>query len=261
MESTRSITLPTGLWIDGAHEAVVRLRPLTGFDESAVAEAAQATPAERTTALLSRCVLQLGGADEIGPEEVRRLTVGDREALLLHVRGATFGERLQCVVSCPADACRAPLDVELSIRDLLLPPYAAAEEVYEADGCRFHLPTGADQEAAAQLADDLEAAVALLLERCVKAGAPASDLSSVMAELDPQAELVLTLACPACGNEFEVPFDTGDFLARELAGVRDLERDVHRLALHYHWSEPEILALTVDRRRRYLELLAEELAA
>src|SRR6266536_530602 len=261
MENTRSITLPTGLWIDGARESVVQLRPLTGFDESAVAEAVQAMPAERTTALLSRCVLRLGGRDEVGPEDVRRLTVGDREALLLHVRGTTFGERLQCVVGCPAEGCGEKLDLELSIRDLLLPPYATAEEVYERDGCRFHLPTGADQEAAARLADDLEAAVALLLERCVEAGAPARDLSPVMAELDPQAELVLTLACPACGDEFEVPFDAGDFLARELAGARDLERDVHRLALHYHWSEPEILALTVDRRRRYLELLAEELAA
>src|SRR6266536_3297301 len=243
MENTRSITLPTGLWIDGARESVVQLRPLTGFDESALAEAVQATPAERTTALLSRCVLRLGGRDEVGPEDVRRLTVGDREALLLHVRGTTFGERLQCVVGCPAEGCGEALDL------------------YERDGCRFPLPTGADQEAAARLADALEAAVALLLERCVEAGAPARDLSPVMAELDPQAELVLTLACPACGDEFEVPFDAGDFLARELAGVRDLERDVHRLALHYHWSEPEILALTVDRRRRYLELLAEELAA
>src|SRR6266542_1467572 len=236
MENTRSITLPTGLWIDGARESVVQLRPLTGFDESALAEAVQATPAERTTALLSRCVLRLGGRDEVGPEDVRRLT---------------FGERLQCVVGCPAEGCGEALDLELSIRDLLLPPYATAEEVYERDGCRFHLPTGADQEAAARLADDLEAAVALLLERCVEAGAPARDLSPVMAELDPQAELVLTLACPACGDEFEVPFDAGDFLARELAGARDLERDVHRLALHYHWSEPEILALTVERRRRY----------
>jgi hypothetical protein len=28
------------------------------------------------------------------------------------------------------------------------------------------------------------------------------------------------------------------------------------LALHYHWAETDILALTVGKRRRYLALLA-----
>lgn len=34
--------------------------------------------------------------------------------------------------------------------------------------------------------------------------------------------------------------------------------DVHRLALAYHWSEPEILALPLPRRRRYLSALEAE---
>lgn len=36
--------------------------------------------------------------------------------------------------------------------------------------------------------------------------------------------------------------------------------EVHALALHYHWSERDILALPRARRRRYLALLADALA-
>ena len=47
-------------------------------------------------------------------------------------------------------------------------------------------------------------------------------------------------------------------VARTDAGYRQYsDREVHTLALRYHWSEGEILALTRPRRRRYLELLAE----
>ena len=36
---------------------------------------------------------------------VRALSVGDREALLLHLRLATLGERIDCVAGCPDPAC------------------------------------------------------------------------------------------------------------------------------------------------------------
>ena len=40
-------------------------------------------------------------------------------------------------------------------------------------------------------------------------------------------------------------------------GARAQFIEVHALALHYHWSEGEILGLDVRRRRRYLELLTD----
>ncbi len=49
-----------------------------------------------------------------------------------------------------------------------------------------------------------------------------------------------------------------DLLFRELAEHGDrLYREVHHLALHYHWSERDILALPHGKRRRYLALLAD----
>lgn len=38
-----------------------------------------------------------------------------------------------------------------------------------------------------------------------------------------------------------------------------LYQEVHLLALHYHWSEADILRLPFPKRRRYLRLLAQHL--
>jgi hypothetical protein len=35
---------------------------------------------------------------------------------------------------------------------------------------------------------------------------------------------------------------------------------VHLLALHYHWSEAEILGMTQQKRRLYLDLLSDALS-
>jgi hypothetical protein len=40
-----------------------------------------------------------------------------------------------------------------------------------------------------------------------------------------------------------------------------LYEEVHVLALHYHWSEAQILALATPKRRRYLALLARHVGA
>ncbi len=62
-----------------------------------------------------------------------------------------------------------------------------------------------------------------------------------MAELDPQADIVLEAHLPACGEAFSVAFDTGDYIAREIGEDRDaLLREIHLLGLHYHWPESEL---------------------
>ncbi|HWM92974.1 MAG TPA: hypothetical protein VN493_19580 [Thermoanaerobaculia bacterium] len=37
-----------------------------------------------------------------------------------------------------------------------------------------------------------------------------------------------------------------------------LLREVHELALRYHWSERQILGLALRRRRAYLQLMEED---
>jgi len=135
------------------------------------------------------------------------------------------------------------------------------------------VPCGADQEAAALAArTDVTGALELLLRRCVRSitssdGNPVDtfsdslreQLSDRMAELDPQAEIVLHFACPACGAPFRAIFDTASYLMEELkASMRHLYREVHLLAYHYHWSPTEILSLSAGKRWTFLQLLEEE---
>jgi hypothetical protein len=271
MNGSIPITLPGGCWRNGALHRDALLRPLRGEDELFLAEEAEGlTPARRTTLTLARCLERLGD-EPVTAETARALTAGDREAILLHLRRATFGETVTSVLRCPRAGCDERMDLELRVSDLLVPPGEAAAVHAATIGehvVRFRLPNGGDLEDAAAVAvQDIEAAARLVLERCVidaDGAAPeriARELPARMAELDPQAELVLHLVCTRCERAFTALFDTAAFLFGELATRRDaLYREVHELALHYHWSEADILRMTSARRRRYLGLLAEALA-
>jgi hypothetical protein len=283
MNGTAYVTLPAGLWVDGVCQREAELRPLIGNDEALLLEKNPTLlPAEQTTLQITRCLTRLGSIDQITPNIVRSLTVGDREALLLHLRRLTFGDTMQCTVNCPNLNCGERMDIDLRVSDLLLPPYSEPRELYErtinqndvACKVRFRLPTGGDQEEVATLAmSDPEAAVDLLIKRCVEKVTTEEDvtvelescliadqLSRLMFELDPQAEVKLNLACPYCGQSSSALLDASTFFFQELIAVtRHLYKDVHLLAFYYHWSETEILGMTSARRRRYLDLLEEEL--
>jgi hypothetical protein len=279
--------LPTELAVDrGSRVVDVMVRPLTGRDEEMLADAEargfDGSMASTVTALLARCVVSLGGAGPPSTDVLRSLPVGDREALLLHLRRATLGDRIDCVATCPAPACGERLDLTLSVAELLVPRYddAAAwhDEVFGSDRrlrLRFRLPTGADQEVTAEhAATDPAAAARALLARCVASstgsgGVPAvlpddiaDAISARMAELDPQAEIRLHFDCAACGRPVEVLFDTASFFLAEIAATANrLYDEIHAIAWHYHWSEAEILDLPRSKRRCYLDLIASSLSA
>lgn len=273
--------LPHGYWQDGGCYREAALRQLTGADELYLCEEVRSLPpALRVSDLLARCLTQLGPLTTVTAEHTRALTIGDREALLLQLRRLAYGERLECVLTCPAEGCGQRMEVELNATELLLAPYADAQPLYKrwlaasAGGYRvtFRLPVGADQEAVVALArTDTRQAARALLERCIEhvtdenelpiADLPPSgteQLTGWLAELDPQAELKLNLTCPVCSHQFAVLFDTATFFLQEIErrGTR-LYREIHTLALHYHWHEADILRLSAARRRTYLKLLSE----
>jgi len=283
MISAAHVTLPGGLWVGDVCQREAELLPLTGSDEAIMLDKGRVlSPAQRTTMQITRCLTRLGSIDHITPRLARSLTVGDREALLLHLRRLTFGDKVQSILNCPSPTCGEKMEIDLKVSDLLHPPYADSKAVYETtvnqnnEACRvlFHLPTGGDQEDAGTVAmTNPEAAVDLLIKRCVEKvttenGGPAEvqphliadQLSRAMLELDPQAELKLNLTCPYCGQSCSAFLDASTFLFQELvAASKHLFKEVHLLAFHYHWSENEILGLTPTRRHQYLELLDEEL--
>lgn len=265
---TTRLRLPVGLWRGGDLQCDAVVAALPEDDPLPLERAG--SPAACATRLLARCVERVGAVEPFGEEEARSLTAGDREALLLAVRRATLGERLPCVLDCPSPDCGERLEVELCVEELLVDQPTAAAAVHEVTVrgrlLRFRLPTGADQERAAATAlHDVDAAVRELLCACVEglsaddAGAALADeLGTRMEELDPQAELTLAMTCPECERAGTVAFDAVTYLLAELgARARRLEQEVHALATAYGWSEREIVALGHERRRRYLDHIAE----
>ena len=289
-----SCTLPGG-WVDGAG-AVHReaeLRPLTGREEELLAGRGERPGAAMVTAVLARSVARLGTVAPVTEELARKLLVADRQYLMLKLRQATFGDRVDATVACPWPGCGEKVDVDFSLdaipvtesaakgpaHRLELPPEAAwrGEEGEEYREVVFRLPNGEDQELVSPLlAADEARALSLLLERCVLAIGPLQDpgpeavgrlvpaaraaIEQRMEEVAPQVALTMDLRCLECGRSFEMPFDLQDFFFGELRTSRDLlYREVHYLAYHYHWSEGEILGLPRDKRRQYIEVLADEI--
>src|SRR5262249_44530947 len=77
-------------------------------------------------------------------------------------------------------------------------------------------------------------------------------VASALAELDRMAECCVEIACPACQAPIEALIDGYTLLRAAMGGVENLYREVHRMTRAYRWSEAEIMALPLVRRRRYL---------
>ena len=203
----------------------------------------------------------LESASGIPVDELARLTIGERDRLLLALRIGTFGNRLDCETRCPA--CDMRLELSFDASQLLTPSPKREDadfEIVDDDWTvRFRLPTSNDIAATSD-ADELAAALT-----SVVSGAEGAltrrireRVSERMAVLDPQADISLDLSCVACEHRWQAPFDPAAFLFREVeAAVARLTSEVHQLARAYAWSEESILAMGATRRRRYLDLVAQ----
>jgi hypothetical protein len=188
------------------------------------------------------------------------LPVGERDRAILGLRARTLGPRLQARADCPA--CAEPLELDLAAADLHAPP-AVAEATLERGPLRLRVrpPSTRDLAAAARAADPGAALLAACVasETCPLDHVPAdlrAEAVAAMAACDPQSDVQLALACPACGHAWTVGFDIVPFFARELAAAAArLLREVHVLARAYGWREAEILGLSPARRQRYLEMV------
>jgi hypothetical protein len=199
------------------------------------------------------------------------LSVAERDARLLELRSALRGPRMPAFTLCPA--CGERLGLELGADELgshEAPPGPGPWE-RSAGGVdfRFRLPDSRDL-AAVVACGSVEEGRRLLAARCVvqaRRGGEAvsadaltdgdvAALADAMAQVAPHAEVVLALACPACGQAWSALLDVEAYFWAELsARARRVLREVDALARAYGWSEREILSLPPRRRRSYLELV------
>lgn len=207
---------------------------------------------------------------EIGIERIPRLTVGERDALLLNLQQWLFGPLLEGVANCPK--CQESLQFSVAVNDLRVTNAPIAIETLAQAGLHtvewddyqveFRLPTAAD----AMNPTSLEKLLELCIQKATKAGdvTPINELpapvveaiSRQMALADPQADIQLALTCPACQHHWSAALDVPSFLWDQIN--RWAQRtfvEVHQLASAYGWSEKEILSLSPTRRQIYLSLL------
>jgi hypothetical protein len=219
---------------------------------------------ERALALLRREGAAAG-------EDPAHWPLGRSDALLLDLHARVFGGNLAGTAECPA--CDEEVELSLAV-EALRTSHAESLGEHELEDqrtqlrIRFRLLCADDLTAAARQ-PDAESAGRALLERCVLAAerdddpVPAGELpASVVEELgrrmaaaDPQAELRLQLQCPACETEWTVEVDPAAFVWHELEErARAALLGVACLAAAYGWSEGDVLAMSRERRRAYLEL-------
>jgi hypothetical protein len=277
----------------------VEVAPMTGRDEEELLSGAapdshaEAGSAAAVTALLTRCVARIGAIAPVTTDVARGLLVADRQFLLLKIREATFGQSVRSSISCPLAECGSRIDVVFGTDAVPVvestekgPRHPmtldAADVAVDEHGethrdLTFRLPNGADQEELSPLLHrNAAAALTGLLERCVTSIGPFSPpparlvgglspaarrtIERRMEDLAPQVDLTMESTCPECGQTYSVPWDIQSFLFGEIrVNAELLHHEVHYLAFHYHWSEREILEMPRQRRRHYVERLAEEI--
>jgi len=239
------------------------MRPLTAVDILTIWDTGQELhPLDRAMLLLAFAL------PDLPPADLRRLTIGQRNGRLLHLRQLTIGPNLDGLVTCPQ--CGETLEFNVAVGQLLLPDPAQPVPALRVDDLQVQatLPTS-DDLAALRAAPSLAAARTRLIERCVQAVGPsgpvaAADLpetavtaiADALAAADPLADMRFAFACADCGHEWQALFDVLAFFWAELAAeARRLLREVHQIARAYGWREADILALSSARRHAYLELI------
>ncbi|MDM0071126.1 hypothetical protein [Variovorax sp. J31P207] len=212
-------------------------------------------------------------APDLASGRLAGLSLGERERRLLDLHAHCFGARLACVADCPqcGEAFEFELDARALAAGLPVPAEAAPTRTVEAGDLRveMRLPTVADSIA---LADehDVRHAYSRLLDRCLacttrtgEAMAPQAlppalldEAAAWMEAADPAAELMISMACPACDAVFGEPLDLAAFCWAEVeARAPRLLAEVDALASRYGWSEAEILSMSRVRRDAYLALV------
>lgn len=212
----------------------------------------------------------LAASSDTSMDGVAALSLGERDRRLLKLREWVFGPQLGSIADCAS--CGERLEWTVETQSLLAGAGAGFEGTFASDEYRvsFRLPNTLDLEAMARCAD-ADVARSVLLERCVtsalkdgvEVGAEelpetvTAALAQRMAEVDPQADMQMNLACPACGHSWQALFDIESFFWTELhAWAQRILSEVHLLACAYGWREKDILELSAWRRQFYLELVS-----
>lgn len=203
-------------------------------------------------------------------EQLRRLTVGQRNERVLELRRRTMGSKMSCYAVCPHCGESLEFSLDSSMFAAQAVEAFAGEIAIEDYRIAYRLPNSSDLGAAASQRD-LTAARDVLLKRCVTRAmredqivdalklpqTVITELGNVISQHDPLAEISLNLRCGSCAGEWAILLDIVAFFWKEMsARAYRLMEDVHLLASSYGWHEKDILSMSPTRRAYYLSLRA-----
>jgi hypothetical protein len=269
MHAGTAVTLPGGALVGDRLAREAAFHPFTGRLEERLAELVDSAHGPRPTrvsALLVSVLAHIGGQPAT-PKRVASLGFTDRQFLMLAFALEHRDDEQWRHVACAR--CGARFDVGFRLSDLPVSPagagYPWAQSTLAGKSLRLRVPTGENEERIAGMAPvPARRALALTCIASIDGAPPApadldalgdAEIESIDAALDsvtPQLATTLSTACSECGAAHTLELDPYDMA---VPVPQQLYRDVHALALRYHWSEDQILQLPRERRRLYLELI------
>ncbi len=258
------VELPGGMIRDGKVCRELKFKPLTGQLELAIAEAVDTASGmpERLTETLSVSLTSLDG-EPLQRDEVLGLSVGDRQFLACRLAGLIDNSPRWMSVTC--QSCGELFDTSYRVSQLPVkkPVGSFPCDSIELSGNCWHIraPTGRDQQCIAGIEDPQEAEASLLSMLAKSSGNQNLEdlddesidaLETAIENLSPEIANGISASCPECGGGNFVAFNAWPL--EGMVGI-GLMTEIHNIAVHYHWSEAEILAMPRVRRRRYLDLI------
>jgi hypothetical protein len=243
------------------------MRSLSAAELLSIWECAAAQP------MVQKALLLLAAScPEVPREELAKLTIGQRDSLLLKLRKWMFGSCLEGYAVCPG--CNDRVELSFDIEEIRVKTETEKQKplwvAFDGYKVAYRLPDSNDLMAISGCMD-ITTGCSSLLSRCLIdvqhngenlqiAHLPQTFLDAVakqMADADPQANVDLEMDCPSCGHNWSASFDIVSYLWSEIETcVHRLLQDIHTLASAYGWSESAILSLSAQRRQRYLNMIS-----
>jgi hypothetical protein len=229
--SDSEVLLPGGYLLpNGEVVTKAEVKELNGADEEAISKAG--STAKSINVLLQRGLVKLGDA-EVSKEDLDSLLSGDRDAILLGIRKATFGKVLNVNIRCTScsqdQTADIDLDEDVPVKRLNDP---IADRVWETPTKRgvvkLALPNGITQKRLMDNIDKTSAEVnTMLLAGCILSvdGAPSIGAQTALSlgvadrttiidqiiERNPGPRLgEVKKVCKACGEDIPLPLSLLD---------------------------------------------------
>ena len=224
--SDSEVALPGGfINREGALVKYAEVRELNGADEEAIARAGSTGKA--LNVMLQRGLVSLG-METASKEDLEKLLSGDRDAILIGIRRATFGNTIDFEGACPSCSAEQTITLDLST-DI---PVKTLEDPVEDRLWNYEsklgtvvvgLPTGLTQRRLLENSDKNSAELnTILLAGCVASidGSPSLGAPSVLRlswkDRDALVQEILdrnpgprlgevSKACQACGEQIPMP--------------------------------------------------------